>query len=75
VSGVVVQAAPRDIEKHPDAAVRSAGSAEDMSGDHVAIWPKEAYATGRTIREVAREKSGIGEERLAELLDARSQAG
>ena len=36
---------------------------------------KEAYATGRTVREVAREKSGIGEERLRELLDAGRQAG
>jgi fumarate hydratase class II len=36
---------------------------------------KEAYRTGRTVREVAREKSGIPEERLSELLDPLSQAG
>jgi fumarate hydratase, class II len=30
---------------------------------------KEAAATGRTIREVAREKAGLSEERLKELLD------
>jgi len=36
---------------------------------------KEAYASGRTVREVAREKAGIGEERLRELLDAGRQAG
>jgi fumarate hydratase class II len=36
---------------------------------------KEAYTAGRTIREVAREKSGIPEERLNQLLDPRSQVG
>jgi fumarate hydratase class II len=36
---------------------------------------KEAYATGRTIREVAREKSGLDENRLNELLNPESQAG
>jgi len=36
---------------------------------------KEAYATGRTVREVAREKSGIPDGRLDELLDPRTQAG
>jgi fumarate hydratase, class II len=34
---------------------------------------KEAYRSGRTIREVAREKSGLGEEQLNRLLDPRSQ--
>ena len=36
---------------------------------------KEAYRTGRTVREVARETSGIPEGRLNELLDPRSQTG
>src|ERR1700685_3048329 len=36
---------------------------------------KEAYRSGRTVREVARESSGIPEERLNELLDPRSQTG
>jgi fumarate hydratase class II len=36
---------------------------------------KEAYASGRTVREIAREKSGLTEERLRELLDPRRQAG
>jgi len=49
--------------------------APEIGYDRAAELVKEAYATGRTIREVAREKSGIGEERLAALLDARSQAG
>jgi aspartate ammonia-lyase len=34
---------------------------------------KEAYATGRTIREVAVEKKVLPAERLAELLDPRGQ--
>jgi fumarate hydratase class II len=34
---------------------------------------KEAYRSGRTIREVAREKSGLSEEQLNGLLDPRSQ--
>ncbi len=36
---------------------------------------KEAYANGRTVRDVAREKSGLTEERLRELLDPQRQAG
>ena|ERR1019366_3371457 len=34
-----------------------------------------AHATGRTIRDVAREKSGIPEERLNSLLNPQSQVG
>ena len=34
---------------------------------------KEASATGRTIREVARERSGISSAELERLLDPRSQ--
>ena len=37
--------------------------------EKAAALAKEAYASGRTIREVARERSGLTEERLAELLD------
>jgi fumarate hydratase class II len=36
---------------------------------------KEAYHSGRTVREVAHEKSGIPENRLNELLNAGRQAG
>jgi fumarate hydratase class II len=36
---------------------------------------KEAYQSGKTVREVAREKSGIPEARLNELLDPARQAG
>ncbi len=35
----------------------------------------EAYRSGRTVREVAREVSGIDEDRLSSLLDPRSQTG
>ncbi len=47
--------------------------APEIGYDKAAALAKEAYATGRTIREVAREKSGLPEERLNELLDPRSQ--
>ncbi len=43
--------------------------------ENAAAIAKEAYRSGRTVREVAREKSGIAEERLNELLDPRGQTG
>jgi fumarate hydratase class II len=43
--------------------------------DKAAAISKEAYAAGRTVREVAREKSELTEERLNELLNPESQAG
>jgi fumarate hydratase class II len=43
--------------------------------EKAAAIAKEAYNTGRTVREVAREKSGIPEDRLSQLLDPRSQTG
>ena len=43
--------------------------------EKAAAIAKEAYRTGRTVREVAREMSGISEDRLNELLDPRSQTG
>ena len=47
----------------------------DIGYDRAATLAKEAYASGRTIREVAREKSGIPPDRLDRLLDPRSQVG
>jgi fumarate hydratase class II len=47
--------------------------APEIGYEKAAALAKEAYATRRTIREVAREKSGIPDERLNELLDPRSQ--
>jgi fumarate hydratase class II len=49
--------------------------APEIGYERAAELVKEAYAKGRTIREVAREKSGIGEERLTVLLDPATQAG
>jgi fumarate hydratase, class II len=43
--------------------------------EKAAAIAKEAYRTGRTVRDVARESSGIPEERLNELLDPRNQTG
>jgi fumarate hydratase, class II len=43
--------------------------------EKAAAIAKEAYRTGRTVREVAREMSGIAEDRLNALLDPRSQTG
>ena len=47
----------------------------EIGYDKAAALVKEAYASGRTIREAAREKFGIAEERLDQLLDPRSQVG
>ena len=47
----------------------------EIGYERAAELVKEAYRSGRTVREVAREKSGIGEERLRELLDPGRQAG
>ncbi len=41
--------------------------------ENAAALVKEAYASNRTVREVAREKSGLPEEQLEALLDPRSQ--
>ena len=49
--------------------------APEIGYDRAAALVKEAFATGRTIREVAREKSGIPEDRLKSLLDPGSQVG
>ena len=49
--------------------------APEIGYEKAAALVKDAYGSGRTVREVAREKSGIAEARLAELLDAETQAG
>jgi fumarate hydratase class II len=43
--------------------------------DNTAAIVKEAYRSGRTVREVAREKSGLPEDRLNQALDPARQAG
>ncbi len=47
----------------------------EIGYDKAAALAKEAYTSGRTIREAALEKSGIPEARLTELLDPAKQAG
>ena len=47
----------------------------EIGYEKAAALAKEAYATGRTVREVAREKSGIAPEKLQRLLDPRLQVG
>jgi fumarate hydratase, class II len=47
--------------------------APEIGYERAAGLVKEAYATGRTIREVAAEKGVLPGERLAELLDPRRQ--
>jgi fumarate hydratase, class II len=49
--------------------------APEIGYDRAAALVKDAYATGRTVREVAHEKSGLTEERLNALLDPGTQAG
>jgi fumarate hydratase class II len=49
--------------------------APEIGYEKAAAISKEAFKSGRTVREVAREKSGIPESRLNELLNPESQAG
>ena len=47
----------------------------EIGYDRAAALVMEAYESGRTIREIAREKSGIPFDRLSRLLDPRRQTG
>jgi fumarate hydratase, class II len=47
--------------------------APEIGYDRAAELVKEAYASGHTIREVAREKAGIDPQKLDRLLDPESQ--
>jgi fumarate hydratase class II len=49
--------------------------APEIGYEKAAALAKEAHASGRTIRAVALEKSGIPGDRLRELLDPRRQVG
>jgi fumarate hydratase class II len=40
----------------------------EIGYDRAAAIAKEAFETGRTVREVAIEKSGLTEQKIAELL-------
>ena len=47
----------------------------EIGYDRAAALVKEAYSTGRTVREVARERSGFPDDRLTNLLDPIGQTG
>jgi fumarate hydratase class II len=47
----------------------------EIGYDRAAALVKEAYTNGRTVREVAREKSSLPDDRLAYLLDPIRQTG
>jgi fumarate hydratase class II len=49
--------------------------APEIGYEKAAALAKEAYRTGCTIREVARDRSGLSEDRLNALLDPPSQTG
>jgi fumarate hydratase class II len=49
--------------------------APEIGYDNAATLVKNAFATGRTVREVAMEQSGLSPARLKELLDPETQAG
>lgn len=49
--------------------------AAELGYERTAALVKEAYQTGRTVRDVAVEKSGIPLPRLAQLLDPMTQTG
>ncbi len=47
----------------------------DIGYENAATLVKNAYLTGRTVREVAIEQSGLSADRINELLDPATQAG
>jgi fumarate hydratase, class II len=49
--------------------------APEIGYENAATLVKNAYLTGRTVREVAIEQSGLTPERINELLDPETQAG
>jgi fumarate hydratase class II len=49
--------------------------APELGYEHAADLVKEAHTTGRTVREVAQEKSGLDPGKLNRLLDPETQAG
>ena len=49
--------------------------APEIGYENAAAIAKEAYRSGRTVREVARERGGVAEGKLRQLLDPKTQAG
>jgi fumarate hydratase class II len=70
-SVVGIQATERGPEVVETGLMLATALAPEIGYDRAAEISKEAYKTGRTIREVAREKTDLSEEELDKLLDAR----
>jgi fumarate hydratase, class II len=68
---VAIQATERGPELVEKGLMLATALAPEIGYDRAAEISKEAYKTGRTIREVAREKTDLCEEELDKLLDAR----
>jgi fumarate hydratase class II len=66
-----IQATERGPELVAKGLMLATALAPEIGYDRAAEISKEAYKTGRTIREVAREKTDLSEEELDNLLDAR----
>jgi fumarate hydratase, class II len=70
-SVVGIQATERGPELVETGLMLATALAPEIGYDRAAEISKEAYKTGRTIREVAREKTDLSEVELDKLLDAR----
>ena len=70
-----LQATDRGPELVENGLMLATALAPVVGYDNAADISKEAYKTGRTIREVAREKTDLSEEELDETLDAKKMTG
>jgi fumarate hydratase class II len=68
---VGIQATERGPELVEKGLMLATALAPEIGYDRAAEISKEAFKTGRTIREVARERTDLSEEELDRLLDAR----
>jgi fumarate hydratase class II len=68
---VGIQATERGPELVETGLMLATALAPEIGYDRAAEISKEAYKSGRTIREVCREKTDLSEEELDKLLDAR----
>ena len=68
---VGIQATERGPDLVEKGLMLATALAPEIGYDRAAEISKEAYKTGRTIREVARERTNLSEEELDEFLDAR----
>jgi fumarate hydratase class II len=70
-----LQATDRGPELVENGLMLATALAPVVGYDNAADISKEAYKSGRTIREVAREKTDLSEEDLDETLDAKKMTG